>query len=202
MNTMESSIQEKATKKDLEESTNSISKQINDLQEEIKKLREDQNKGSTNGTWPTLSATVDQPTPMLATVVRMEITEREQIMSKKLNLIITGIKKSDDDFESVKEVISKGLKIKDVVPEKVLIIGPNEDMLLAEMKNIKDKKIVLQQATNLRKDDDYKTVYVRPDMTPAQRKETKNLSTEIKVLRDKNPGKKYKIYRAKIIELK
>ena len=74
-------------------------------------------------------------------------------------------------------------------------------MLLAEMKNVKDKKLVLQQATNLRKDDDYKAVYVRPDMTPAQRKESKNLSTQIKALRDKNPGKKYKIYRAKIIEL-
>ena len=80
---VEKKLEEKATKADLENSTQAINTQLQMLQQEIKKLTHPQ--AQTTGTHPTMTAPINQD---LASVVKEEITEREQIMAKKLNLVI------------------------------------------------------------------------------------------------------------------
>ncbi|KAK2174151.1 hypothetical protein NP493_823g01021 [Ridgeia piscesae] len=67
----------KATNADLENSTQAINTQLQTLQQEIKKLTHPQVQ--TTGTHPTMTAPISQD---LASVVKEEITEREQIMAE------------------------------------------------------------------------------------------------------------------------
>ena len=66
------------------------------------------------------------------------------------------------------------------------------------------KRAILANATKLRKlaeDDQFARVYIRPDLTPKQQVESKNLYTELTKVRDRNPTKTYKIKRGTIMEV-
>ena len=69
---VETALEEKATKADLDNSTQAINTQLQTLQQEIKKLTHPQ--AQTTGTHPTMTAPINQD---LASVVKEEITERE-----------------------------------------------------------------------------------------------------------------------------
>ena len=142
----------------------------------------------------------------LASVVKEGITEREQIMAKKLNLVIHGMQENEQDLHDVKQMIATCLKL-DETPEKVTRLGQTDHnkprMILAVMNNMNDKKKVLSKAKEIRNstEDKYKTVFIRPDLTPRQRANSKNLQTELMRRREDNPNKTYKIYRSEIIEI-
>ena len=74
---VETALQKKATNADLENSTQAINTQLQTLQQEIKKLTHPQ--AQTTGTHPTMAAPINQD---LASVVKEEITEREQIRAE------------------------------------------------------------------------------------------------------------------------
>ena len=198
---VETALEEKATKADLENSTQAINTQLQTLQQEIKKLTHPQ--AQTTGTHPTMTAPINQD---LASVVKEEITEREQIMAKKLNLVIHGMQENEPDLHDVKQMIATCLKL-DVTPEKVTRLGqPDHNkprMILAVMNNMNDKKKVLGKAKEIRNstEDKYKTVFIRPDLTPRQRANSKNLQAQLMRRREDNPNKTYNIYRSEIIEI-
>ena len=70
---VETALEEKS----LDNSTQAINTQLQTLQQETKKLTHPQ--AQTTGTQPTMTAPINQD---LASVVKEEITEREQIMAK------------------------------------------------------------------------------------------------------------------------
>lgn len=197
---VETSLKEKATKKDLENSTQEINTQIQTLQQEVSKLIQHQTHTTVNH--PTMTTQANQD---LATAVKEEITEREQIMAKKLNLIIHGMKENGQDLHEVKQMMTTCLKL-DAAPESVTRIGQPDHskprMILAVMRNINDKKKVLSKAKEIRNSSEerYNTVFIRPDLTPRQRAESKNLQAQLMRRREDNPNKTYKIYRSEIIE--
>ncbi|KAK2154912.1 hypothetical protein NP493_2125g00000 [Ridgeia piscesae] len=78
---VETALEEKATKADLDNSTQATKTQLQTLQQEIKKLTHPQ--AQTTVTHPTMTAPINQD---LASVVKKEITEREQIMAKKTSI--------------------------------------------------------------------------------------------------------------------
>ena len=85
----------------------------------------------------------------LASVVKEDITEREQIMANRLNLVIHGMQESEQDLHDVKQLMSTCLKL-DVTPDKFTRLGQPDHtkprMNLAVMNNMNDKTNVLSKA--------------------------------------------------------
>ena len=68
----------------------------------------------------------------------------------------------------------------------------------------RSRKEVLSKVTDLRKSRDEhikKLVYIRPDLTTAQLKESKNLRDLLKTTRQNNRDKVYKIQKNQIVEI-
>ena len=66
------------------------------------------------------------------------------------------------------------------------------------------KRKILSKATTLRQlpdDDKYAKVYIRPDLTPKQQEDSKNLWEALKTQRSEDPGNLYKIKTGRIIKV-
>ena len=153
----------------------------------------------------------------LKTMVRSEINEQSEIEKLKLNLVISGMKETNDeevDKTDVIALIEQELNITADI-NKVQRIGkpriqkPGEELppprlLKLQFVTQRSRKEVLSKVTNLRQstDNHIKTqVYIRPDLTHAQLVESKNLRDLLKTTRENNPNKVYKIHRNKITEI-
>ena len=76
--------------------------------------------------------------------------------------------------------------------------------LRVEMKNINMKRKILGNATKLRNVPDghkFNKVFIKPNLTEKQQEESKNLQAELKKRRDKEPTKRMKISKGKIVVL-
>ena len=173
--------------------------------------------GTTTVTWPwATKATKTQAHSQIQTIVRSEINEQAEIDKIRMNLVISGIKETNDDEADkavVMQLIQDELGITADI-SKTDRIGksrkPKEGEGPLPPRLIKlffvtqrSRKEVLAKVTNLRNSTNeiIKTlVYIRPDLTPSQITESKNLRTILKTTREQNPTKSYKIYRNKIIE--
>ena len=72
------------------------------------------------------------------------------------------------------------------------------------MKDFPTRKQILSKAVTLRNsEDEYikENVFTRPDQTPKQQEESKNLRDQLKLTRRRNPGKTFKIHRGVIKEV-
>ena len=153
----------------------------------------------------------------LKTMVRSEINEQSEIEKLKLNLVISGMKETNNeevDKTDVLTLIEQELSITADI-NKVERIGkpriqkPGEEpppprLLKLQFVTQRSRKEVLSKVTNLRQstDNHIKTqVYIRPDLTHAQLVESKNLRDLLKTTRENNPTKAYKIHRNKITEI-
>lgn len=156
-------------------------------------------------------------------VLQTEISEYDQIQAIKLNLVCSGIKESDltDDAEVEAEDRTSFINlIKDefnIIPdiEKVERCGPKKKisaenpvlkprLLKIYMKDQRTRKLILSKAVTLRESASENTkqnVFIRPDQTSNQQKESKNLRDSLKEVRRLNPEKTFKIYRGAIKEM-
>ena len=81
---------------------------------------------------------------------------------------------------------------------------PKPRLLKIFMKDFSSRKQILSKAVTLRdsENEDVKTnVFIRPDQTQKQQVESKNLRAQLKLVREENPNKRYKIKRGAITEL-
>ena len=165
---------------------------------------------------PAISSAVSKSNEVSALLSDM-IEEKEQINKIKLNLVVSGVEESttnDEDIAKITNILTQELKISPQI-EKVERCGklrqnedgsPNKPRLLKLfMKNARNRKELLQKAKELRNSrDDYikNNVYLRPDQTIKQQKDSKNLRDQLRQLRSDNPEKVYFIRKGVIEERK
>lgn len=170
-------------------------------------------------TWPwATKANKTQAHSQIQTIVRSEINEQAEIDKIKMNLVISGIKETNDD-ETDKNVvmslieeqlqlmadISRTERIGKVRKTKEGEDPPPPRLIKLFFITQRSRKEVLAKATKLRNSTNEiikKLVYIRPDLTPSQITKSKNLRSILKTTRGENPTKSYKIYRNKVIEIK
>lgn len=121
-----------------------------------------------------------------------EMTERER---RKNNLVIFNLPEStarspkgrqEYDKSVVEELIKTGIEVEGVEVIKVVRLGgigqnrlAKPRVTLIEVQDHSTKIRILQSARNLRSKDMWATTFVAPDMTPNQRKQRKELRTEL-----------------------
>ena len=163
---------------------------------------------------PAISSAVSKSSEVSALLSDM-IEEKEQINKIKLNLVVSGVEEStsnEEDVTKITNILTNELKISPQI-EKVERCGklrPNEDgspskprLLKLFMKNARNRKELLQKAKELRNSRDEYTknnIYLRPDQTLKQQKDSKNLRDKLRQLRSDNPGKVYFIKKGVIEE--
>lgn len=148
--------------------------------------------------------------PTLKPMINTEISERDQIEAIKMNLIISGMPENtnpgDDETkftQMIKDEMDLVVELESVERLQRKTANNTPKMLRVVFKDMRMRKAILSKATTLRNStNDYvkKNIYIRPDLTKKQLEESKNLSDQLRAKRDANPGRKYKIYRGRIIE--
>ena len=153
----------------------------------------------------------------LVQIVREEISERADIESRKLNLVVSGldepsasettdnINTNDDDTQAVSMLFQTALNLKPYI-NKTIRLGRSTEgrprLLCVTLNSAADRKEVLANAKKLREpqNQQFNQVYIRPDLTKKQCLQSKNLRTQLKRLREENPNRQYWIRQDKIIE--
>ena len=145
----------------------------------------------------------------IPTLVREEIEERRQIDLRKTNLIVSNMADNSTDTSDCKELFKQVCPNEDEVDiETTVRLGRRQPDRIQPLKIVlrsqQQKKQILQRATTLRDENTarkYKDVYIRPDLTTKQQRESKNLRDEIREKRAQEPNKRYRIQRGKVIEV-
>ena len=153
----------------------------------------------------------EEVTDLISKVSKEEAIERERIKSRQCNLIIHNLHEGnniDEDIETTKTIIKDILKLTDIDILNATRLGkPGEDrdrprLLRITLHELAHKKKILSRASQLRdltEEDPYYKVYMRPDLTPNQLKESKNLYGKLIALRQQHPDRSYKIHRGEIV---
>ena len=135
-----------------------------------------------------------------------DLSERERINQKKLNLIVynfieTG--STTEDAAKVERMIQEYLNVATTIKETSRI-GPFQDgrtrPLLLKFNSLFEKRQVLTKAINLRQFENTKGVYIKPDLTFNQIEESKNLVEQLKKRRLDQPETDWTIRRGRIVE--
>ena len=151
------------------------------------------------------------PTSIETDKIREVLEEKERIDKKKCNLIFSNLEESnsiEEDEDRINRIIKDKLKIReDINITLVARLGKktqNIDRLVkVTFESLNMKKLVLRKATQMRQldeEDPDHLVYIRPDLTKLQIQASKNLSEELKSVRENTPGR-WIIRRGKIINL-
>lgn len=125
----------------------------------------------------------------LAGLRREDVLEEIEIEKRRLNLVIMGLKEENDDEIAVKDLfmtLTGTSGVKSVV--RVERIGRAQHgrirPIRVVMSNSDSKYGILQACSDLKKREEYKRVYVTPDLTRKQQEADKILRDKLKELRD------------------
>jgi len=153
-------------------------------------------------------------TARIAEMVREEIEEREDIRSRRMNIMIQGLTESTEgqgDSDAASKLIKDVMDI-EVTPVRVqrMGLGANANhprTLQVTLPETKKKHDILAKATQLRTQAstdgvDYSKIYIRPDLTRRQREQSKNLLGELHKVRAEFPGRRFRIKQNQVIEEK
>lgn len=140
------------------------------------------------------------------------VDELQQRERRKLNLVVFGMAEpvsgSVDDRKSVEKkkchelfeaIGMSSCLIKDVSRIGKLVDGRNR-ILRVTVDTEDNKHFIISHSKNLRHKEQFKGVYVKPDLTQFQRKLDFELRKELKNSRSVHPDKDFIIYRGKIVE--
>ena len=150
----------------------------------------------------------------LETVVNETMKEKEEILKRKLHLMLhcldepTG-QETEDGL--LKTLIKDKLQItEEITIEEITRLGdPRDDdkpwLLKIKLESLAMKRKVLSRATQLRQlpeTDRFHKVYIRPDLTQKQQRDSKNLNDQLKAKRNADPdnNNQWVIYRGKIVK--
>jgi phosphopantetheine adenylyltransferase len=141
--------------------------------------------------------------------IKKDVNESIEIDKRKCNIIIHGIKEGSTktDMEIVHEVLGTGLKLDATKhTEEVHRIGieTNADKvrpIRVKITSLEGRSEILKRAKNLRESEDFKGVYISPDLTRQQQLQDKELRDKLKQYRqDGETG--VKIRNGKIIKVR
>ena len=142
------------------------------------------------------------------TAVHMVSREREEQQRRKLQLVITNLKETntENDKNQVGEIfniLGVTTNIGDVMRLGTRKPGKNR-VLRVSLDNMADKRTILAKATTLRnlpKEHKFYLVYIKPNLTPLQQQESKNLWIQLQEVKKKDPTNNYKISQRKIVKV-
>lgn len=199
-----------------------IARHETELKEIFRRLEEVESRGlitegteeSNRETWANVT---ERGRTQIQNIVRSQVNEQAEIEKIRKNLVISGMAETgneEDDKTRVLNLIEQELDITADI-NKVERLGrprPHEEgedpppprLLKLYFVTQRSRKEVLAKVTRLRASNDEhikKLVYIRPDLTAQQLKESKNLRTLLRKIRTDNSTKKYKIHRNQIIEV-
>ena len=148
----------------------------------------------------------------LSSTVEDICTEREKIFARRNQILVMNFKEnvsSDEDKKQLNELFGMLHLDEEVTIEKADRLGEKRRdgkprFLRVEMSNINMKRKILGNATKLRNVPDghkFNKVFIKPNLTEKQQEESKNLQAELKKRRDKEPTKRMKISKGKIVVL-
>ena len=195
--------------KDIIERLNKVESIVNNTD-----VQEDTESGERS--WATI-ARRNTPNHQIKSIVRSEISEQAEIEKIRMNLVMSGIAETQNeeaDKTAALDLIQSELNITADI-QKVERLGrpriqkegedpPAPRLLKLFFVTMRSRKEVLSKVTDLRKSRDEhikKFVYIRPDLTTAQLKESKNLRDLLKTTRQNNRDKVYKIQKNQIVEI-
>lgn len=149
--------------------------------------------------------------PTLKPMINTQINERDQIELIKHNLVISGMTENTNDEDDavkfaqmIKDEMDLVVEVESTARLQRKEQSADPKLLKVVLKDMKIRKAILSKATTLRNSaaEHVKTkVYIRPELTSKQLEESKNLSTELRAKKAANAGRRYKIYRGRIIEI-
>ena len=136
------------------------------------------------------------------------LTECEMRRERECNVVITGLQESDSgslssrkDYDGVqlRDMLSQ-LEECDIEVGDIRRLGrtTGKRPLLVKLRSAKQKFKLLGKARLLRKCEQFKAVFINPDLTPRQQTERRRLLEELK--RWQGEGKDVVLYRNKIVE--
>ena len=185
-----------------------VTEQNNCLKEELRALRDQQSiyeselqKFREQLQLPSKDTSAVQPLREIVQQTKREIDDHER---RKTNLIVNGTKFESEsaDLELLKKICSS-LKVPVPVGAECKRVGKCDDdgkqRLLIDLKD--EKWRLIGKSKELGKFEDFKNVYLNPDLTRDERMTQFRLRKELKDRRSKNPSKTFKIQKGKIIEL-
>ena len=141
--------------------------------------------------------------------VKGEVSEQKQIEALRMNLVITGIPERQNPEAEIQEVITLFEKELNITPDihKTERIGKSKEndprLLRVTFITMRSRREVLVNSINLRNSVNKSVrdkIFVRPDMTENQRKESKNLRELLRKMKKDNPNKSYMIKRNQVVE--
>ena len=144
--------------------------------------------------------------------VQDEISEREEILRRKNQLIIMNLKESKSEAEDrnkLKELFGLLKLNQEVNVTEAIRLGEKRRdnkhrFLRVTLENLGMKREILAKATSLRdvpEGNDYHKVFIKPNLTVKQNEIAKNLQAELRERRLKETTKKFKISKGKIVEV-
>ena len=128
-----------------------------------------------------------------AKVLQEDVAEKMEIERRKINLIFHGVKETTDatsdvdepDLEMIKEVINQGLHmdaarhVESVVRIGKLIEGKTRPVRV-KFNTQESRNNVLKRAKDLKDSNEFKRIYVSPDLTRKQQLIDKDLRDHVK----------------------
>ena len=148
---------------------------------------------------------------LIKTAVKDESVELERIKKRQKNLIIHNLAESDEpgeDAQKFDDIVKGILRIRNAEIESYTRLGTRNNekprLLRVTLKERAERKEILARAPQLRQvdeDDEFAKVYIRPDLTPQQLEQSKNLYMKLKEVREQEPTKKWKIQKGEIVEV-
>lgn len=128
--------------------------------------------------------------------------EKSDSFRRETNVVVFGLNETENDTEKVNEIL-QSIECANVVPERVTRLGKVPDQptevatndegaprtrnrpLLLTLKSRSEKSRVLANSSKLKGSETFKTIYIKKDQTPAERKEWTRLRTVLKREKDR-----------------
>jgi hypothetical protein len=124
-------------------------------------------------------------------VVKEDVEEALEMERRKMNLVIHGVPETDaeQDIEQVAEILGTGLHMDFERHVATLVrIGKFEENksrpLRMVVKSLDGKKEILSRAKELKNVEQFKKMFISPDLTRKQQRVDKELRTELKKFRE------------------
>ena len=193
---------------------NKTSGQLSELTKRIQTLETvDRPETNSNAGTHTIS---ERDSSRLQYKIRQEISEIEDIQSRKFNLILhrrnqkkKKLPESDteqDDIQGVHNLLGAVFHIRTKIVSVTRLGRPSANrirLLKVQLPTIAEKKQILAKAKELRDSthEVHSKIYIRPDMTKRQLEDSKNLHACLQQKRMSYPDKKWIIRKGEVVDL-
>lgn len=152
-------------------------RKLNTMKEEVKQLD------------TKVRAIVDSQGGFSVGMKREEVLEELEIERRKMNLVVNGLREGNQDEDEIREVFSKlaGVRgVKSIV--RIERIGKRTVNKVRPVRvvlnNLEGKFEILRQAPGLRRWEEYKKLFISPDLTKQQLEREKALRLKVKEIRE------------------